>query len=118
VVLDGEIFGKPRSVDDAIRMLKRLSGRTHQVLTAVALRHHGRTDVELSVTRVTIRRLGAAEIERYVAMGEPLGKAGGYAIQGRAAALVPWVSGSYSNIVGLPLYETASLLGDAGIDVL
>ena len=118
VVLDGEIFGKPRHVDDAIRMLKRLSGRTHQVLTAVALRHRDRTDVELSITRVTLRRLGATEIERYAATGEPLDKAGAYAIQGRAAAFVSRLEGSYTGVVGLPLYETASLLSGAGVPVL
>jgi septum formation protein len=118
VVLDGEIFGKPRNVDDAMRMLKRLSGRTHQVLTAVALRHHDRTDVEVSITRVTLRRLGAAEIARYAATGEPLDKAGAYAIQGCAAAFVARLEGSYTGVVGLPLYETASLLSGAGITVL
>lgn len=118
VVLDGEIFGKPRDVGEAIRMLKRLSGRTHQVLTAVALRHRDRIDVELSITRVTLRRLGAAEIERYAATGEPLDKAGAYAIQGRAAAFVSRVEGSYTGVVGLPLYETAFLLSGAGVPVL
>src|SRR6184192_3848917 len=88
VVLDGEVFGKPRNVADAIRLVKRLSGRTHQVLTAVALRYRDRTEVEVSVSRVTLRRLGAAEIERYVATGEPLDKAGAYAVQGRAAAFI------------------------------
>ncbi|HEU4613828.1 MAG TPA: Maf family protein, partial [Kofleriaceae bacterium] len=77
-----------------------------------------RTDVELSITRVTLRRLGAAEIERYAATGEPLDKAGGYAIQGRAAAFVSRLEGSYTGVVGLPLYETASLLSAAGVPVL
>ena len=86
VVLDGEVFGKPRDAADAIRMLKRLSGRTHQVLTAVAIRFRDVTEVDLSISKVTLRRLAAAEIERYVATGEPLDKAGGYAVQGRAAA--------------------------------
>ena len=87
VALDGEVFGKPRDADDAMRMIKRLSGRTHQVLTAVALRYRERTDVEVSVSRVTLRRLGAAEIERYVATGGPFGKAGAYGVPGRGAAV-------------------------------
>ena len=118
VVLDGEVFGKPRDADAAIRMIRRLSGRTHQVLTAVALRHRERTEVEVSVSKVTLRRLGAAEIERYVATGEPLDKAGAYAVQGRAAAFIARIEGSYSGIVGLPLYETATLLARIGMPVL
>ena len=118
VVLDGEVFGKPRDAEGAVRMIKRLSGRTHQVLTAVALRHHERTDVEVSVSKVTLRRLGATEIERYVATGEPLDKAGAYAVQGRAAAFISRVEGSYTGVVGLPLYETATLLSRIGMHVL
>jgi septum formation protein len=118
VVLDGDIFGKPRDADDAIRMLKRLSGRTHQVLTAVAVRHRDTTEVDVCVSRVTLRRLAAAEIERYIATGEPLDKAGGYAVQGRAAAFVSRIEGSYSGVVGLPLCETATLLARVGIAVL
>jgi septum formation protein len=118
VILDGDIFGKPRDADDAIRMLKRLSGRTHQVLTAVAVRHRDTTEVDVSVSRVTLRRLAAAEIERYPATGEPLDKAGGYAVQGRAAAFVSRIEGSYSGIVGLPLCETATLLARVGVTVL
>jgi len=118
VVLDGEVFGKPRDADDALRMVKRLAGRTHQVLTAVALRHRERTDVEVSTSRVTLRRLGAAEIDRYVASGEPFDKAGGYAVQGLAAAFISRLEGSYSGVVGLPLYETAALLARIGMPVL
>jgi nucleoside triphosphate pyrophosphatase len=118
VVLDDEIFGKPRSTEDALRMVKRLSGRTHQVLTAVALQHAERTEAALSVSRVTIRRLGAAEIDRYVATREPFDKAGGYAMQGHAAAFISRIEGSYSGIVGLPLYETATLLARLGIRVV
>ena len=118
VVLDGEVFGKPRNADDATRMMRRLAGRTHQVLTAVALRHHDGMDVEVSVSRVTLRRLGAAELERYVATGEPFDKAGGYAVQGLAAAFISRLEGSYSGVVGLPLYETSSLLVRAGMPVL
>jgi len=118
VVLDGEVFGKPRDADDAIRMIKRLSGRTHQVLTAVAIRFRDTTEVELSMSRVTLRRLAAAEIGRYVATGEPLDKAGAYAIQGRAAAFISRIEGSYTGIVGLPLCETATLLARLGVPVL
>jgi septum formation protein len=117
VALDGEIFGKPTDLDDAARMLKRLSGRTHQVLSAVALRAAAGTEFEISISKVTLRRLAAAEIERYVASGEPMDKAGGYAIQGLAAAFVTRIEGSYSGVVGLPLAETAALLGRAGIAV-
>jgi septum formation protein len=118
VVLDGDVFGKPRHADDAVRMLKRLSGRTHQVLTAVALRYRDRTEVDVSVSKVTLRRLGAAEIERYVATGEPLDKAGAYAVQGRAAAFIARLEGSYTGVVGLPLYETATLLARIGVTLL
>ena len=118
VTLDGEIFGKPRDANDAIRMIKRLSGRTHQVLTAVAIRYRETTDVEVSISKVTLRRLAAAEIERYVATGEPLDKAGAYAVQGRAAAFVSRIEGSYTGVVGLPLCETASLLARIGVNVV
>jgi septum formation protein len=118
VVLDGEVFGKPRDADDAVRMIKRLCGRTHEVLSAVALRWQDQTEVEISVSKVTLRRLAAADIERYVATGEPMDKAGGYAIQGRAAAFVTRLEGSYSGVVGLPLAETAALLARIGISVL
>lgn len=118
VVLDSEVFGKPRDADDAVRMLKRLSGRTHQVLTAVAIRFRDATEVDLSLSRVTLRRLAAAEIERYAATGEPLDKAGAYAVQGRAAAFIARIEGSYSGIMGLPLCETATLLARVGFPVL
>jgi len=118
VVLDGAVFGKPNDAADAVRMIKRLSGRTHQVLTAVALRYRERTDVEVSVSKVTLRRLGSVEIERYVATGEPLDKAGAYAVQGRAAAFVSRLEGSYTGVVGLPLFETATLLGRAGVAIV
>lgn len=118
VVLDGEIFGKPRDEADAIRMIGRLSGRTHQVLTGVALRDGDRTECALSTSRVTMRRLGAAEIGRYVATREPFDKAGAYAIQGHAGAFISRIDGSYSGIVGLPLYETAALLAKIGVRVV
>lgn len=118
VVLGHAIFGKPRDAQDAVAMLERLSGRTHEVMTAVAVRWQERTDVEVSVSRVTLRKLARAEVERYVATGEPLDKAGGYAIQGRAAAFITRIEGSYSGVVGLPLAETATLLARAGAPVL
>jgi len=118
VVLDGDVFGKPRDAGDAIAMIRRLSGRTHQVLTAVALRYRDRTEVAVSTSKVTLRRLGATEIERYAATGEPLDKAGAYAVQGRAAAFISRLEGSYSGVVGLPLYETAALLARIGMRVL
>jgi septum formation protein len=118
VVLDGDVFGKPRDAGDASAMIRRLSGRTHQVLTAVALRYRERTEVEVSMSKVTLRRLGATEIERYVATGEPLDKAGAYAVQGRAAAFISRLEGSYTGVVGLPLYETAALLARIGMRVL
>jgi len=118
VVLDGDVFGKPANADEATRMIRRLSGRTHQVLTAVALRFRDRTEVEVSISRVTLRRLGAAEIDRYVAAGEPFDKAGGYAVQGLAAAFISRLEGSYSGVVGLPLYETSALLSRAGKPIL
>jgi len=118
VVLDGEIFGQPRNDADALGMLRRLSGRTHEVLTGVAIRHGERIEAALSTSRVTIRRLGAAEMDRYVATREPFDKAGGYALQGRAAAFISRVAGSPTGIVGLPLYETASLLARIGLCVV
>jgi septum formation protein len=114
VVLGPHVFGKPRDAADAADMLKRLSGRTHEVLTAVALRWQDQTEVEISVSKVTMRKLADDEIARYVATGEPVDKAGGYAIQGRAAAFVTRLDGSYSGVMGLPLAETASLLARAG----
>jgi septum formation protein len=118
VVLDGEVLGKPSDAAHAAAMLARLSGRTHEVLTGVALRSGEDVAFALSVSRVTLRKLAAGEIERYVATGEPLDKAGAYAIQGRAAAFVAHLEGSYSGVMGLPLFETAELLAKAGIPAL
>jgi septum formation protein len=118
VALGGTIFGKPSDDAHAADMLARLSGRSHEVLTAVALKLADRTEFELSVSRVTLRKLGRDEIAAYVATGEPRDKAGAYAIQGRAAAFVTRLEGSYSGVMGLPLAETAALLGRAGIRVL
>ena len=118
VVLDDKIFGKPKDDADAARMLGLLSGRTHQVLTAVALCWEGSTVAEISTSSVTFRSLGREEIARYVATSEPLDKAGGYAIQGRAGSFVQRIDGSHSGIMGLPLYETATALAGIGFPVL
>ena len=118
VVLDGVIFGKPTDAADAARMLKVLSGRTHQVITAVAVRLGERTEVEVSITNVAFRSLTPKEIEHYVATGEPADKAGAYAIQGKAAAFITRIDGSFSGVVGLPLAETAELLARLGMPVL
>ena len=118
VVLDDVIYGKPDNADAAREMLARLSGRRHDVITAVAVRWNDEVDVALSVSHVTLRRLTAGEIERYVATGEPFDKAGAYAIQGRAAVFVTRLEGSYSGVMGLPLSETAALLARSGHAVL
>lgn len=110
VALEGRVFGKPVDEDDCVAMLAALSGRTHDVLSAVALVGGGREQVVLSASRVTFRAVGAAEARAYWATGEPGDKAGGYAIQGRAAAFVSRLEGSYSGVVGLPLFETLELL--------
>lgn len=107
---DGEIIGKPQDAADARSILRRLSGRTHRVLTAVAVAFEGRVEAATSVSDVTFGDLAEAEIRRYVASGEPMDKAGAYGIQGRAGMFVEHLSGSYSGVMGLPLFETASLL--------
>jgi septum formation protein len=117
VVLGTSIFGKPADSDDACSILQRLSGRSHQVMTAVAVVHADHVETALSCSEVEFRQLSEAEIRRYVASGEPLGKAGAYAIQGRAAVFARRIEGSYSGIMGLPLFETAELLCHFGIDV-
>lgn len=115
---NGAVFGKPADVSDAVDMLSRLSDGTHQVTTAVAGIREGERILRCSVSRVTFRPLGRHEIEAYVATGEPQGKAGSYAIQGRAAVFVQRVEGSYSGVMGLPLYETWELLRAFGYDLL
>lgn len=114
VFLDGGILGKPGNHGAAVAMLQRLSGREHEVYSAVALTLDT-TEVLLSVTRVRFRVLGAGEIESYCRSGEPFGKAGAYAIQGFAAAFIERIDGSYSGVMGLPLFETALLLGRCGV---
>ena len=118
VVLDGHIFGKPADAPHALEMLDRLSGRTHQVLTVVALRWEREFVILPSITLVTMRELTAEELARYVATGEPVGKAGAYAIQGIAAAFITRIEGTYSGVMGLPLAETAAALARIGRPVL
>ena len=110
VCVDEKILGKPADGADAARMLRLLSGREHRVLTAVALRLEARTELVVSESRVRFCELAEAEIETYIESGEPTDKAGAYAIQGRAAAFVTELHGSYSGIMGLPLYETTQLI--------
>lgn len=112
VVLDNEVLGKPRDRDDAIAMLTRLSGRTHEVLTAVALYDEHGMRSKVSVSRVQFRALEPGEAEKYWQSGEPQDKAGSYAVQGYAAIFIERIEGSYSGVMGLPLFETAELLRD------
>ena len=115
VVLDGETFGKPADVNAAEKMLLRLSGRTHQVFTAIALIQGNREMVQLSATSVRFRDISVNEIRRYWHTGEPAGKAGSYAIQGLGAIFVEHITGSYSGVMGLPLFETAAMLKRFGV---
>jgi septum formation protein len=115
VVLEGTIFGKPDDARHAGEMISRLSGRVHQVCTAIALASAEGVTTRLSTSTVEFRDLSPAEIAGYVATGEPLDKAGAYAVQGRAAIFIRTIRGSYSGIMGLPLFETAELLGTLGI---
>ncbi|PWK87604.1 Maf family protein [Fulvimonas soli] len=115
VVLDDEVFGKPAGDEDAAAMLRRLSGRTHAVVSAVWAAGATQAERALCVSRVRFAPLDEAAIAAYVATGEPFGKAGGYAIQGRGAALVEYLEGSYSGVMGLPLFETARLLRGFGL---
>ena len=114
VVLDSEILGKPRDEQDCLRMLGKLSARTHQVFTAVALRAPAGCEARVNVSEVTFRKLAAVEIRSYWRSGEPADKAGGYAVQGRAAIFIERIAGSYSGIMGLPLFETGELLAAVG----
>lgn len=115
VILDGNILGKPRNRDDAAATLKRLSGREHEVRTAIVIVHAGRLHEDVSVTRVRFRDLTEHDIEIYCATGEPMGKAGSYAIQGWAGRFVAHLDGSYTGVMGLPMYETDQLLIKAGV---
>jgi septum formation protein len=126
VIVDGEVIGKPAGRPQAIEFLRRLSGRTHEVRTAVALGLPGGSAMgqgirvlrTVSVSAVTFRVLDDSEIERYVATGDPFDKAGGYGIQSLAAVFVERLEGSYTGVMGLPLYETALLLKQAGVAVV
>jgi septum formation protein len=111
------ILGKPADAAEALSFLRLLTGRRHRVITAVAVRTAAETRSREVVSRVRVKRLSEAEMRAYVASGEWQGKAGGYAIQGPFAAFVPWIDGSHSAIMGLPLHETAMLLADAGLPV-
>jgi septum formation protein len=115
VILDGRILGKPADRRDAEVMLGQLSGRTHEVLTAIALRTAAGHSSRISRSEVTFRAIGAGEARAYWETGEPRDKAGAYAIQGRAAVFVADLRGSFSGVMGLPLFETAEILSDAGI---
>lgn len=117
VALGGLILGKPTDASDAARILGLLSGQTHQVITSVAVASRGQTRARQSVSTVQFAPLSPAQIEAYVASGEPFGKAGAYAIQSQAAAWIVHIAGSYSGIMGLPLYETACLLQESGFSL-
>jgi len=118
VSLEHEILGKPADREEAVEFLTRLSGQIHQVHTAVALQFDQQLEIALSTTDVRFRNLSDAEIRQYVASGEPMDKAGAYAVQGRGAVFVASISGSYSGVVGLPLCETSQLLARFGYTVL
>ena len=117
ILLDAQILGKPKDEADAINMLQRLSAREHQVLSAVCVYNNGNVQSRLSDNRVRFRPLSESEIRAYCRSGEPLDKAGAYAIQGRGAAFIAEIHGSYSAIMGLPLFEVAELLALNGIQV-
>ena len=118
VILDGKIIGKPHGREQAADTLRALSGRQHQVLSAVAVVFERRLEMRLSVSRVTFAVLGEERIRRYLLSNEPLDKAGAYAIQGYAATFIQHLEGSYSGVMGLPLFETAELLRTFGYPVL
>lgn len=115
VILDGRIFGKPVDETDACAMLNVLQGRTHEVLCAVAVASEMQSQVRLSRSRVTFAALDAEQIQRYVRSGQAMGKAGAYGIQGLAAAFITHLEGSYWSVMGLPMYETAQLLHQFGV---
>lgn len=115
VVIDDQVLGKPENADDAARMLQALSGREHQVLSSVALIGRDFDEVLTQTTRVRFATLETSAIRAYIETGEAYGKAGAYAIQGRAAAFVVSIDGSHSSVMGLPLFETAGLLRRVGI---
>lgn len=118
VLLDGKVYGKPVDEADARAMLMRLAGKDHQVITGVAVVQGEKLWTDFAVTDVRISGLTAREIEAYISTGEPMDKAGAYAIQGRGALLVESIRGSYTNVVGLPLKTLADLLKKAGVSLL
>lgn len=118
VVARGEVLAKPADAADAARMLRLLSGRTHEVLTGVCLSCKGRRLVHVEPTRVRMAQLGDSEIDWYVSTGEPFDKAGGYAVQGLASRFIEGIDGSYSNVVGLPISSVYELLKELGCDIL
>jgi septum formation protein len=115
VTFDDHILGKPESREDAIRMLTMLSGRSHQVITGLAVATNSQMLSTLHITDVTFAAIDRVQIERYTDSGEPLDKAGAYGIQGRAAAFISRIDGSFSSVMGLPLFETAQLLKQIGV---
>jgi septum formation protein len=114
VAMGRVIYGKPENAADAARMLAELSGKTHRVLTSIALAHGKKRLVALSESKVTFAAMTKVQITTYVATGEPMGKAGSYGVQGKAAGMIARISGSYSGIMGLPLFETTQLLRQIG----
>ncbi len=118
VAIGNEILGKPADRDDAVAMLKRLSGTTHVVYSSVAVKYNDRLEEAMSETQVRLRELSDDEIRRYVATGEPFDKSGAYAIQGKASLFVEHIAGSYTGVVGLPVFETAQLLASFGLRTL
>lgn len=117
VLANGEIFGKPKDEADARRMLSALSGGTHDVYTGITVTNRDKTYTEYEVTHVTVRRIKDSEIDRYIESGEPFGKAGAYAIQGRASKFITRIDGDYTNVVGLPVAHTCVLAADLGADI-
>ena len=115
VVADGKVMGKPKDAADAVRMLRFLSGRQHFVYTGIVIMYHGKAHETVVRTAVWMDVLSDAEIDAYVSTGEPMDKAGAYAVQGRAAKFIPRIDGSFSNVVGLPLYAVNKLARKAGI---
>lgn len=115
VAVDATILGKPKDEEDAARMLRLLSGRRHFVYTGVALVYHGATYTSVVQTTVWMDKMSDEEISAYIATGEPMDKAGAYAVQGIAAKFIPKIEGSFSNVVGLPLHEVKNLARKAGI---
>lgn len=117
VVLDGQLLGKPADREDALQMLALLSGRTHQVATGVCVNKGGKFQSKVVHTDVQMGDFSASAAAQYWDTGEPAGKAGSYALQGQGAAFVQMVTGSYSNVIGLPLYETVQMLREAGLEL-